>query len=476
MAVKQLMLRMKIRTQNTALDELRAKDAEFLTRKNDLKTRTDALGAAIEEANTPEEQAAVQAEGDALQAEETTLTTETETHEQSKQTLVAEIADLERQLGELERNAPKPGTPAAPTGEPEQRKDDHNMSIRTRFGGLTVEQRSAYVARTDVKEFLTNVRSMIGQQRAVQGSDLVIPTIMLELLRDNMHRYSKLAAHIRTKQVSGTARQNIAGAIPEAVWTETLATLNELSISFNQIEVDGYMVGGFIPVPNSTLEDSEVNLFEEVMDALGQAIGLAHDKAVVYGTGEKMPLGIVVRLAQAEQPGKWGAHAPKWKDLRATHLLKMKSAGVTGQAFFAELILKLSAAKADYSNGDKVWMMNSTTYAKLLSMALSINSAGAIVSGQNKTMPIVGGDIVTLEFMPDGDIVGGYGSLYLMVERAGAKFGASEHVRYLQNQTLFKGTARYDGMPVLGEAFVAININDVAPTTSIAFAADTANP
>ena len=38
-----------------------------------------------------------------------------------------------------------------------------------------------------------------------------------------------------------------------------------------------------------------------------------------------------------------------------------------------------------------------------------------------------------------------------------------------------KGTARYDGLPVIAEAFVAIGINAVAPTTSISFATDSAN-
>ena len=37
------------------------------------------------------------------------------------------------------------------------------------------------------------------------------------------------------------------------------------------------------------------------MTMLGQSIGLALDKAIVYGTGVKMPLGIVTRLAQASK-------------------------------------------------------------------------------------------------------------------------------------------------------------------------------
>ena len=46
---------------------------------------------------------------------------------------------------------------------------------------------------------------------------------------------------------------------------------------------------------------------------------------------------------------------------------------------------------------------------------------------------------------------------------------------FIEDMTLFKGTARYDGMPVIGEAFVAVNINNKAVTTSVTFAADSAN-
>ena len=85
-------------------------------------------------------------------------------------------------------------------------------------------------------------------------------------------------------------------------------------------------------------------------------------------------------------------------------------------------------------------------------------------------MPIIGGDIVLLDFIPDGDIIGGYGSLYLLAERAGTTLAQSEHVRFIEDQTVFKGTARYDGTPVFGEGFVGINIKNAAPTTTMTFA------
>ena len=91
-------------------------------------------------------------------------------------------------------------------------------------------------------------------------------------------------------------------------------------------------------------------------------------------------------------------------------------------------------------------------------------------------MPVVGGDIVQLECVPDNMIVAGYFDLYLLGERAGAKFATSEHVRFLNDQTVFKGTARYDGMPVIAEAFVFIGIDSTSPAVNgVSFAPDEAN-
>jgi HK97 family phage major capsid protein len=338
----------------------------------------------------------------------------------------------------------------------------------------------SFITRDEIKDFITRTRELIGQKRSVTGAELGIPTIMLDMLRDNLNQYSKLISKINLKTVSGKARQNIAGAVPEGIWTEAVGKLNELAIVFNQIEVDGYKVGGFIAVPNSTLEDSDIALASEIMVAIGQSIGLAIDKAILYGTGTKMPVGIITRLAETVKPSYWGDNERTWLDLHAKNLSLIDADASTDTLFYKDLILKCGKVKANYSNGEKFWALNTNTRATLVAKALTINAAGAIVSGQNNTMPIIGGDIVELDFIPDNVIVGGYGSLYLLAERAGATLAQSEHVQFIEDNTVFKGTARYDGRPVIGEAFVAINISQedlqVAPTaTAVTFATDIAN-
>ncbi len=475
--LKQLLLTRKIAELNKQLEEARDKDAGFLERRTALDTRADELEAALNEITdeTPEEdKTVVETEIDAHEADDKALVEEQEANETEKQRLSDEITKLQAELDEVNARAAKP--PVIPVRE--ERKDENTiMENRMKFfRGMAPERRDTIIARQEVKDFIQRVREMKGQTRAVTGGELNIPDVLLGVLRDTLHTYSKLLGRVRLVRVPGKARQNIAGTIPEGVWTEACAKINELAISFNQIEVDGYKVGGFIPVCNALLEDSDVNLADEVMYMIGQAIGLAIDKAILYGSGTKMPVGIVTRLAEEVEPAYWGDNEATWTDLHTTNLKKINPANMTAEALYSALILALGVVKGNYSNGNRFAIMNSKTFATLQAKALGFSATGAIVSGQTATVPIIGGDIVILEFIPDNDIVYGFGDLYLLAERAGAQFAVSEHYRFIEDQTVFKGTARYDGRPVIGEGFVAVNINNTDVTTTAVFASDIANP
>ena len=266
----------------------------------------------------------------------------------------------------------------------------------------------------------------------------------------------------------------IMGTIPEAVWTDCCANLNELDLAFNDVEVNCWKVGGYFAVCNATLEDSDIDLAAELVSAIGQAIGIALDKAILYGTGTRMPLGVVTRLAQTKAPSGYPATARPWADLHTTNILSVAS-GTTGADLIAAIVSDFGAAKGKYSRGEKVFVMNEATYTALMAATVSVDASGRIVTGVSDTMPVIGGIIEVLNFVPDNVIIGGYFDLYLLAERAGQKFTTSEHVHFLQDQTVFKGTARYDGTPAIAEGFVVIGINGATPTAVMTFAADTAN-
>lgn len=469
--LKVLMLRRSADAKKAELAELEHKDADFLTREAELETAINEV-----EPGNAEQEEAVNAEIEKFEADKTA-------HEEAKQQLSADIEGIEAEIAEIERNAPVPPAPEKKTNKTE--RGDMHMDINIRslpmtrraFDALPVEQRNTIIAQDDVKTFLGQLRGMRGQSRAVTGAELTIPVVFLELISENMFRYSKLLNRVRIRYVNGQARQTIAGTVPEAVWTEMCGAINELNFVFNQVTLDGYKVAGYVPVCNSLLDDNDINLASWIVEMLSESIGYAMDKAILYGKGSasRMPLGIVTRLAQETQPSDYPANAPAWQDLHESNILQIGGADVTGAEFWSALMTATGATYTRYNRGTMFWAMNSKTYSTLKSKLITFTATGDIVANLFGSLPIVTGDIDVLEFIPDGDIIGGYGDLYLLAMRSGMMIESSYEVQFLQDNTVFRAKQRADGMPVIPGAFVAININNQAVTTAMDFAADTAN-
>lgn len=472
MALKTIMLRQQLETRKASLAQLSQRDAEFAAREAELEQ-------AIGEADCAEDEQAITEAVDGF-------TGEKEAHEAKKAALEREIADIEKQLDALEDRAAAPLAAPERTGK-DVRTNERMISMehveirslpmsRRAFDALPAERREAIVRQPDVQEFLGQLRGLRSTRAAISGVELTIPVVILDLIAENQFRYSKLMRRVRVRNVNGEARQTIAGTVPEAVWTEMCGAINELTFGFNQISVDGYKVAGYIPVCNSILEGSEVDLAGWIIEMISEAIGKAKDKAILYGkgAGSKMPLGIVTRLAQQSQPTDYPAVAPPWTDLHTTNIQSI-AASLKGAEFWSALMLALGNTYTTYSRGEQFWAMNSRTYALLRSKMITFTASGDVAANIFGTLPIITGDVEVLEFIPDGDVIGGYGDLYLWAQRSGMRIDLSTEVQFLQDNTVFRGKERADGMPIVPGAFVAVNINGGTVTTEIPFAADLAN-
>ena len=466
--LKALVLRSKIDSAKKALEVLRAKDAEFAKREEEITAAVEEAAQMEEGEEKIEAQKAVEEEAEKFDSEKAA-------HEEEKTKLEDSIKEMENDLAETEKDQ---DTEPQPVPEERTNKEEKRIMKRNRFF-RNVENLDAMFQRDDVKAYLAEVRSCIKNKRELTNVGLTIPEVFIGIIKENVFEYSKLYKHVNVQPISGNGREIIQGTVAEAIWTECCAVLNELSLEFNDVEVDCFKVAGYYKVCNAVLEDNDVDLATKLLEALAQAIGLAVDKAILYGRNaagaQKMPLGVVSRLAQTSEPSNYPATARPWEDLHTSNIISI-SAGLTGAALFKQIVLASGAAKSDYSRGEMVWVMNRKTYTALVANTISVDAEGRVVSGVSDRMPVIGGIIEVLNFVPDNTIIGGFFDLYLLGERAGAKFAQSEHVFFIQDQTAFKGTARYDGQPVIAEGFVAIGLEGTTPSASaVAFAPDKAN-
>lgn len=424
MALKLLKLQKKLAMRQASLQELLTKDVTFATRSAELEK-------AIEEAVNDEDLTLVEDEVTKYEGEK-------EAHDKAKTALENEIRELETELLKLENK------------EPEQRSTQLVTQTQTRslttfaveepgnmkFG--KAQQRAAIMAslnQPEVREFYEQVRNAVMNKRALTGLDLVIPTTVLDRIQPLIGKFSKLYDEVEVIVLNGDARAIVEGAIPEAIWTEMTDAVQELSDAFDKVEIDGYKVGGFIPVSNSILEDSMIDLAMHLESRIARSIGKALDKAILLGTGAagKQPEGIIPAIT---------ANA------------------VNSSAQFGALLSNLATVDAGEEDQDEVIaVMNRTTYFKHIMPQTVVNTSdGRQVVGSVTSPNMAGLRILLVSYMPADAVLFGVFKRYMLGERKGVVVTSSTDVRFIEDQTVFKGTARYDGKPAKTEAFQLVNI------------------
>lgn len=469
--LKNLVLAKNIKTQRGELDALLEKDAGF-------KAREDELLADIEAAQTNEER-------EAVEAAVADYDKELAAHEAAKAKLSGDIDALEKELAELEKPIPAPAKAGAENRNERMNTMTQPMNgIRTlpmnarAFDSLPQASQQAIMADADTQKFIANVRALRGAQTSVTGADLAIPVSILPILNENRFRYSKLMNRVMVRTVRGEVHQPIGGLNPEAVWEECCDALNELDFAYAMVALTCHKVGGFVLICNSLLMETDIDLLADLIEMISEALGKAKDKAILYGKGPaySMPSGIVPRLAQESKPDGYPANAPAWVDLHSTHIITI-DASLTGAAFWAALRVATGNTYTRYARGELSWVMNSKTYALLESKAIATTVTGEWVALIGGRLPVVSGQIDVLEFVPDGDIIGGYFGLYLWAQHDAAFIGTDRtgYTLRVKDATLVFGRERADGVPLIPEGFVAINIAGSAVTTVMDFPGNTAN-
>lgn len=469
-----------IELRTARITELTENMKAFETRKADIDKREKELEKAIEEVKTDEDQKLVDEAIEKFNADKKQYEDEKAAAEKEISDANAEVTSLQEELTNIEKDVEKtsetPADDSSATETTEERKVTH-MNIEKRFRELSYEQRSAFVAKPNIKVWLDDAKVFFKEKRSVKGAELNIPTEVYPLIRLEVEKNSKLLPFFTVRRTKGKGRQPVRGKVQKAVWTEMKGAINELDFKFSMVETDGYKVAGFIPIPNYILEDSDVEIFTEIVESLGESIALTLDEAFVFGKGGRMPIGIVTRLNQTSAPEDESENAPEWTDLHTSNVVKLNISGMTGTSFFEQLILAAGIPKSMGLGGNVFWVMTRKTHLTIMSKALNFDQGGAIVAGMNNTMPLAGGTIIEHDDigLADNEIIGGFGNGYIVNERQAVKIGTFTETRAIEDETLFIGKARYDGKPLFGECFVQIKIDNVAPTTNVEFTPDYAN-
>lgn len=462
--LKALMLRQKIKTAEAELEKLRDE-------KTTLDKREAEIVASIEEIDenaTEETRSAVENAVNEHSAAADDLKKRTDDK-------TAELEKLRSELTELE--AAQDTTP--PAGAGAHNKRGESVMIMTRMTREVFKTRSAQevneiMCREDVKEFIRKVRSLKGLDiRAVSGVDIVIPETIMPLVSENITERSVLLGIVNDTTLSGDGVQPITEAAKEAIWTANCGRLNQLNLAIFSETYGSNKLGAYFALCNAALQDADIDLLAIVIRTLAGAIAYSIDKAILYGTGRNMPVGIITRLAQTVKPDNYSANARPWANL-TDHIVTINSP--YGTSGLQEILLAAAKMSNPYAKGTRSWVMTDKALLAFKAGLITTNLNGLLVAGLNDEMPVVGGKIVIVPdgILPDNVIVGGFFDCYTFATRRTMEVSTSDQVLFLSDETAVKATGRYDGKPTIADAFVVIGLG-AAPATQVVFPEDEAN-
>ena len=419
MALRQIMLSKQIETKEEELRGLRAKDTEFETREKELES-------AIEEAKTEEEQSVVEEEVN-------TFATEKEEHERSLKGLEDGIEALKEELRSL--NAKRPTN---------KKGDETGMRGKT---GTREFIREEYYERSDVRDFYGELRERLKTRANGQvlpegesGVELIIPDIIINRIRERIGDYTTLYPLVDKVVAKGRVKLILDVDTSEATWLEMRGAIPENDDSqLSAVEFDGWKIGRIVYIDNSLLEDSIINLDDYLTKRIARSIAKGLDKAIVSGTGAtgKQPAGILPAISTEHK--------------------------VTKKPDYVELIPVLGLIDTgEDATGEIVAVMHRQTYYnRIATLTLHVNSNGVdVVQLPNLSKPnFLGLRVEFNNYVPKDKILFGVFDKYTLVERESVRVDMSGHYKFREDQTAVRGVGRYDGKPVMPEAFVEVTLD-----------------
>ena len=108
--------------------------------------------------------------------------------------------------------------------------------------------------------------------------------------------------------------------------------------------------------------------------------------------------------------------------------------------------------------GDMI--MNLFAIQTLPPPALNICWICLLYTSNLKTPDLLGLPVVFNNNLPTDQILYGDFSKYTMVERESISIDKSEHVKFVEDQTGYRGKGRFDGKPTNKNAFVLVTLTD----------------
>jgi HK97 family phage major capsid protein len=255
--------------------------------------------------------------------------------------------------------------------------------------------------------------------------------------------------------VDTTHATNVFGGV-QAYWTPESGSYTSSEPSFGRVTLTAKKLTAYTSAANELLADSAISLEALLMRIFPQAISYFEDDAFINGVGGGQPVGL----------------------LNADALITVaKETGQAATTITAENIDKMYSRMLPQSRGNAIWIAHPDVMPQIVALSRAIGTGGSAVMMSNMAgsapASLYGRPLILSEKCQTlgtaGDIFFVDLSYYVVADRQSLSMASSPHVRFQNDETVWRFTSRLDGRPWLESALTPRNgSNTISPFVNLA--------
>lgn len=317
------------------------------------------------------------------------------------------------------------------------------------FGEQLISIMKADMPGGEIDPRLATVAKATGMSESLpsEGGFLVQQDFSTELLR-LVHETGTLPGRCRKLPIGPDKNGLLVNAVAESsratgsrwggiqcYWKDEAGTKAPTKPKLRQMRLDLKKLIGAYYATDELLQDT-VALESFMMQAFTEEFGFMMDDGIVNGLGAGQLLGIMNSPCKVAQP---------------------KEANQAAATIVSKNIMKMWTRLWARSMPNAVWLINQSCWEQIFGLTITVGTGGApmyIEPGKIKDAPygaLLGRPILPIEqcqaLGTEGDIILADLSQFLLIDKGGIQSQSSIHVKFLNDETVFRFVYRVDGQP-----------------------------
>ncbi|HHY42564.1 MAG TPA: phage major capsid protein [Thermoanaerobacterales bacterium] len=309
--------------------------------------------------------------------------------------------------------------------------NDQTVMAKRGLNPLTKEERQFY-------------NEVIGGE-GFSGTEKLMPPTIFERVFEDLRQNHPLLSQIDFVNTTATTEWIMRNGDVEAAWWGALtdAIQKKLGMTFRKESTELYKLSAYVPLAKSMLDLGPEWLDRFVRQMLAESIAIALEAAIVNGTGNGQPIGMMKDL---DGPVTGGEYPDK--DATPLNDLKPKTLGTN--------IMAPLTKNGKRSVSNVLMVVNPLDYwSKIFPGTTVLTANGAYVYG---VLPIPA-TIVQSVAVPEGKMVAGLARDYFMGVGSSQRIEYSDHYRFLEDERTYITKQYANGKPLDNESFLVFDIS-----------------